>query len=222
MVLNRKLMLGLSILVFGILGTDLVNAAPLSQTYTGSLTSESGAAGSVVLESFTVSSPSDITIYTTSYGGGKNLDGTTASAGGFQPNLTLYNNTGFVAANQSPSFSPVGKTDTSTGLNLDGYLQDNNAAAGTYYVTLTDWNNMMSITSTGLNLSQAAYQQFTGAGGTSFQDVGGNTRNGNYDLNISVMPLNGSSVPEPATFLLVIPVLAALALSRRKRQAQVI
>jgi hypothetical protein len=116
----------------------------------------------------------------------------------------------------------VGQTDPVTGMNLDGYLQDPGAAAGTYYVTLTDWDNMMSITSTGLNLSQAAYLQFSGPGGTSFQDVGGNNRTGNYDLNISAMPLNSSSTPEPATFLLVIPVLAAFALISRKRQSQVV
>ena len=100
-------------------------------------------------------------------------------------------------------------------------MQDPSAPAGTYYVTLTDWQNQMSITSTGLNLSTATFEQFNGPGGTSFQDVDGNTRTGNYALNISSMPVGTSTVPEPASFLLLIPGLAAIALLTRKRRALV-
>jgi hypothetical protein len=147
-----------------------------------------------------------------------NLDGSTIGPGGFQPNITLYDSTGFVVANQSPSFSPIANTDPSTGLNADGYLQDTDAPAGTYYVTLTDWQNQMSVTSTGLNLSEAAYLQFSGPGGTSFQDVQGNTRTGNYALDISAMPLGTSSVPEPGTLVLMISGLAGALLLFRKRR----
>lgn len=218
MVFKRKLAWSLGVLALSALTAAQVNASSISQTYTGTLTAESGS-GSVVLESFSLTSPSNVTIYTTSYGGGMNLNGTTTGPGGFQPNITLYNSTGFVVANQSPSFSPIGNADPSTGANLDGYLQDTDAAAGTYYVTLTDWQNQMSITSTGLNASEAAYLQFSGPGGTSFQDVQGNTRTGNYALNISAMPLSSSSstVPEPATGLLLIPGLAAAVFVGRKR-----
>jgi len=218
MCLKRKLTWSLGVFALSVLTGANLDASSISDTYTGTLTSESGSAGSVVLESFSLTSASEVTIYTTSYGGGMNLNGTTASAGGFQPNITLYNSTGFVVANQSPSFSPIGNSDPSTGLELDGYLQDSNAAAGTYYVTLTDWQNQMSITSTGLNLSTAAFEQFSGPSGTSFQDVDGNTRTGNYALNISSMPLGTSTVPEPASFLLLIPGLAAVALLNRKRR----
>jgi hypothetical protein len=137
--------------------------------------------------------------------------------GGFEPNITLYNSTGFVVANQSPSFSPIANTDQSTGLKLDGYLQDTDAPAGTYYVTLTDWQNQMSVTSTGLNLSEAAYLQFSGPGGTSFQDIQGNTRTGEYALDISATARGNSTVPEPATLSLIIPALAGAVLMARRR-----
>lgn len=216
--LKRKLTWSLGLFAFSILSCASANASSISQTYTGTLTSESGDAGSVVLESFSLTSPSEVTIYTTSYGGGTNLDGTSTGPGGFQPNITLYDSTGFVVANQSPSFSPIANPDPSNGWKGDGYLQDSDAPAGMYYVTLTDWQNQMSVTSTGLNLSTADYLQFSGPGGTSFQDVQGNTRTGSYALNISAMPLSTSTVPEPATFLLVVPALAAAALLNRKRR----
>lgn len=217
--LKYKLPSSLGLFAVGVFTCAIANASSISQTYSGTLTGESGSAGSVVLESFTLTSASDVTIYTTSYGGGMNLDGTTSGAGGFQPNITLYNSTGFVVANQSPSFSPIANPDPSNGWKGDGYLTDADATAGTYYVTLTDWQNQMSINASGLNLSTAAYTQFSGPGGTSFQDAQGNTRTGAYALNIMATPLSsGSTVPEPASFLLVLPVLAAVALLNRKRR----
>ena len=147
MVNRHKLAWSLGLFALGICTTAHARAASISQTYTGALTSESGSPGSVVLETFSLTAPSQVTVYTTSYGGGMNLNGTTTPAGGFQPNITLYNSTGFVIANQSPSFSPIANPDPTNGWKGDGYLRDNNVAAGTYYVTLTDWQNQMSITS---------------------------------------------------------------------------
>jgi hypothetical protein len=217
MYLQRKLTLSLGVFALSALTAALANASSISQTYTGTLTGETGA-GSVVLESFSLTSASEVTIYTTSYGGGANLDGTTTGPGGFQPNITLYDATGFVVANQSPSFSPIANPDPSNGWKGDGYLQDTDATAGTYYVTLTDWQNQMSVTSTGLDISTAAYLQFSGPGGASFQDVQGNTRTGNYALDILAMPLtSGSTVPEPSTFLLIVPALAAAAFLRARK-----
>ena len=209
-------------LVVGMLVPGLANASSISQTYSGTLDSESGTPGSVVLESFSLTSASEVTIWTTSYGGGTNLDGTTTGSGGFQPNITLYDNTGFVVMNQSASFSPIANPDPSNGWKGDGYLQDTDAPAGTYYVTLTDWQNQMSATANGLNLSTAAYNQFSGPGGTTFEDVQGNTRTGNYALDIEATPLSSTSpsstTPEPATLWLMFPALAAVAFYTRKRR----
>src|ERR1700728_2308181 len=102
MCLKRKLTWSLGVFALTVLTGANLNASSISETYTGTLTSESGSTGSVVLESFSLTSASEVTIYTTSYGGGTNLSGTSTSAGGFQPSITLYNGTGFVVANQSP------------------------------------------------------------------------------------------------------------------------
>jgi len=201
-------------------GSTCSSTVTLPATCTGTLTSESGTAGSVVLEQFSLTAASAVTIFTTSYGGGRNLDGSIAASGGFEPNITLFNSAGFDIANQSASFSPIANPDPSNGWKGDGYLNDANVPPGTYYVTLTDWQNQMSITSTGLNLSTAAYTQFSGPGGPSFSDVQGNTRNGNYALNIQATPLAPSAAPEPASALLVLPVLACALIFLRKRNSQ--
>lgn len=209
--LKGKLSLPLAALLFGTVGTAALQAASINQTYTGTLDSESGTSGSVVLETLSLTSISNVTIYTTSYGGGTNLNGTVTTAGGFQPNITLYDNTGFTIANQSASFSPINN-------NWDGYLTDANLAAGTYYVTLTDWQNQESITATNLNLTNP-YMSFSGPGGTNFTDVQGNNRTGNYALDISTSAVGGgSAVPEPATLSLILPGLAGAFLLWRKRR----
>ena len=210
-----KFIFGLGMLAPFLISGTQSHASSISDTYTGTLTSESGAPGSVVLEGFTLTSASDVTIFTTSYGGGMNLDGTVTGPGGFQPNVTLYNSAGFVLENQSPSFSPIGNTDPSTGLNLDSYLEEADLSAGLYYVSLTDWQNQMSIFSSGLDLSTADYLQFSGPGGTSFQDVDGNTRTGNYALDISATPVGGTAAtPEPSTLFLLIPGIVGVGLMR--------
>lgn len=208
--LKGKLRLPLAALLFGAVGTAALQAASINQTYTGTLDSESGTPGSVVLKTLSLTSISNVTIYTTSYGGGTNLNGTVTTPGGFQPNITLYNNTGFTIANQSASFSPINNS-------WDGYLTDSNLAAGTYYVTLTDWQNQESITATTLNLT-TPYLSFSGPGGTNFTDVQGNNRTGNYALDISATPVGGSAVPEPATLSLILPGLTGAFLLWRKRR----
>lgn len=227
MKLDSKLSLLAAILPLALLSASHVAASTCSGTVTlpatctGTLDSESGTSGSVVLEKFSLNSASMVTIFTTSYGGGTNLDGSTSGPGGFQPNITLFDSTGFDVANQSPSFSPIANPDPSNGWKGDGYLKDTNVPAGTYFVTLTDWQNQMSITSTGLDANTAAYTQFSGPGGTNFSDVQGNTRNGTFALNLEATPLGPpSSVPEPATFGLMLPVLAGALLFWRKKRSE--
>jgi hypothetical protein len=112
-------------------------------------------------------------------------------------------------------------------LSLDGYISDSNVPAGTYYATLTDVNNMVSASFSGFNgaAQNTLYTFFSGPGGTSFTDVQGNARNGNWALNIEATPLSSgggpSLAPEPASALLVVPVLGiGLLAMRRSRAAQ--
>ncbi|MDQ2843867.1 MAG: PEP-CTERM sorting domain-containing protein [Acidobacteriota bacterium] len=178
-------------LILGFLTAGATQAAQISQTFLGTLSSTS----QILQEDFSIDAISNITIFTTSYGGGPNQDGTMASAGGFQPNITLYTSSGNFVTNQAVS-SPIAKADALTGLALDGYLTDNGLAPGSYIATLTNWLEQQPPTAT--NLSDG----FINYGGSTFADVNGNLRSASYALNLSTS--STSPVPEPAsTWLLV-------------------
>lgn len=185
-----------------------------STTATGTLANQ----GTALEEMFTLSSASKLTIYTTSYGGGPNVNGTTAVAGGFMPSLVLYSGSGSYAAGEVFP-SPIGKVDTTTGLNGDAYLTVANLAAGNYILALSDFLVQQSATAT--NLSDG-FINF--GGGTTFSDVQGNPRNGNYTLNFTATSLAPppTATPEPSTFFLVIPAaLAGVVALRRRRSISV-
>jgi hypothetical protein len=170
-----------------------------------------------------LTAPSDVTLFTTSYGGGSNLDGTTTGAGGFQPSLTLFDTSGLAVAFPTGMASPMGMTDATTGLNLDAYINDPSLASGTYYAILTDANNQISASFAGFGstLPSDFYTLFTGPGGANFSDVQGNARDGAYALNIEASPLSVSATPEPATLWLVVPVVFGVIALRRRNSSVV-
>jgi hypothetical protein len=149
-------------------------------------------------------------IFTDSYGGGNNVDGTTAAAGGFMPSLVLYNGAGnFLAGETFPS--PIGMKDPTTGLVGDAYIATATLAPGTYIVALSDF--LVQQPPTAKNLADG----FVNYGsGSNFVDVQGNARNGGYSLNIS--GATGPAVPEPATFWLLLPTLGAAGFWVRKQK----
>lgn len=189
--------------VTGNINTQL--AGPVTQT--GSFSSQS----EVFEDSFSVSSYTDFKSFTTSYGGGNNVDGSSTVAGGFQPNLTLYTGAGNYVAGQKV-VSPFASSDPTSGLALDSYLNKSDLAPGSYILVLTDWLNQQAPTAT--NLSDG----FVDAGnGSAFIDEMNNTRSSNFALNLSA-----SAVPEPATLWLVAPaVLLAFGSFRKRRNGQV-
>ena len=176
-----------------------------SVTNTGTLTSEADA----VLENFSLSSSTPLTVFTTSYGGGSNVDGSTSSAGGFQPNLMLFSSTGSVVA-QTTGSDPMGVIDPKTGLLADSYFSDPSVAAGNYILSITNWGT------TGDPVS--GFTDTYGSGG--FNDVGGNARANNFAVNLSTSATPPSATPEPASFWLTLPVLGIAALVIRKRQSK--
>ena len=214
---KHKLSLSLLTLLFGVATTQQLKAVTVTDVNFGAISGSFTNAGMLsdqghVLEAtFSITSASNLTIYTNSYGGGTNVNGTTATAGGFMPSLVLYSRTGnYVAGQTFPS--PIGRTDPATGLNGDSYLSRTNLAAGTYILTLSDFLVQQSATAT--NLSDG----FINFGsGTTFSDVQGNPRTGNYSLNLSTTSTT-PSVPEPATFGLMIPALVGVAALVRKRK----
>ncbi len=204
---HSKLACSLGALALGVLGSNQLKA---DAVYTGTLTDPS----MVVQENLSLMSAGDVSIYTTSYGGGKNLDGTTTPAGGFQPNITLYNSDGTYVASQGVNPGPMANADPKTDWTADGYLMQSDLAAGNYIVTLTNWDTQQPYTAT--NLSDGFV-----AGSTNFNDPLTNVRTGAYALDIAAASGPVSATPEPATFWLVLPGLAGAAFLMRKRTGSV-
>lgn len=126
------------------------------------------------------------------------------------PSLVLYSSTGkYLAGETFPS--PIGKKDPVTGLDGDAYLSSINLAAGTYILALSDFLVQQPVTATNLSDGFINY-----GSGTTFTDVQGNLRTGNYSLNLTTS--STPSVPEPATFGLMIPALVGVAVLVRKRK----
>jgi len=215
---KHKLGLSLLTLLFGLAGSQQLKAVTVSTvnfgTISGPFTSSGalGNQGQVLEASFSLTSATNLTIYTTSYGGGANANGTTATAGGFMPSLVLYNSAGNYVASQLPS-SPMGKMDPATDLNEDSYLTMMNLAAGNYIMALSDVFVQQPATATNLSDGFINY-----GGGTTFSDVQGNLRNGNYSLNITGP--SAAAAPEPATFWLIVPALGAVVSVIRKRNTK--
>ena len=180
-------------------------AAIINQTYSGSypgtvsgtLTNE----GSALELALTLPSAGTLTAYTTSY-----------ATNGFEPNLTLYNSAGMFVASQGATPPPGAAADPTTRATLDGYLSASGLLAGHYTLTLTDWELGQSITAT--NLSDGFTQNI--GNGTTFIDVNGNTRTGNYVLDLAFTAA-ATATPEPSTWLLMAPLLVSGLLLRRKR-----
>ena len=140
---KRKLGLSLMAMLLGTFAAQQLGAVTISTanwgtisgpfTSTGTLPDQ----GTALQASFTLSSAAQLQIYTTSYGGGMNANGTTQTAGGFMPNLVLYNSMGNYVA--GPTFpSPLGNMDPVTGLNGDSYIGTNMLSAGNYILSLSD------------------------------------------------------------------------------------
>jgi hypothetical protein len=209
--------LGFTALLLGSFSTGTLKAVTISTTDLGTLpgpvtTSGTLANQGVALENtFSLSTATQLTIFTTSYGGGANANGTTATPGGFMPSLVLYNGTGnYVAGETFPS--PIGSMDPTTRLVGDAYIRTSTFSAGTYVVALSDFQVQQSPTATNLSDGFIDY-----GSGTTFTDVQGNLRNGNYTLNITG-PGNAAAAPEPGTLALIGPAFGGLALWMYRRR----
>jgi MYXO-CTERM domain-containing protein len=221
--LGRKLMkrsfaMVAAVLLSEIVGAISAGATPITTVNLGALTSPITISGTlatqdqVIEDMFTLGLQSSLTIFTTSYGGGTNVSGTTTGPGGFEPMISLYNGAGNFIIGEEVT-SPIAHADPSTKLALDAYLFDPSLAPGTYIAVLTDWLNQQPPTAT--NLSDGFVD--LGAGGSTFVDEQLNARNANYTLNFSAAPV--SSVPEPASAWLVLVALLGVAVIQRRRGA---
>jgi len=209
--------LGFTALLLGSFSTGTLKAVTISTANLGSLSAPLTTSGTfanqgVALEvTFSLSSATQLTIFTTSYGGGMNANGTTAAPGGFMPSLVLYSGAGnYVAGEIFPS--PIGSRDPTTGLVGDAYIGTSTLNAGTYILALSD--NLVQQSPTATNLSDGFIDY---GSGTTFADVQGNLRSGSYTLNING-PSNAAAAPEPATLALIGPAFGGLALWLYRRR----
>ncbi len=209
--------LSLTALLLGCFATGSLKAVTISTTNLGSLAAPLTTTGAlanqgVALEAtFSLNSATQLTIFTSSYGGGANADGTNALAGGFMPSLVLYNGSGdYTAGEIFPS--PIGSTDPTTGLVGDSYIRTSTLSPGTYIVALSDYLVQQSPSATNLSDGFIDY-----GSGTTFSDVQGNVRTGNYTLNITG-PANVAAAPEPGTLALMGPAFGGLALWMYRRR----
>lgn len=157
--------------------------------------------------------------YTTSYGGGMNADGTISSAGGFVPLLTLFSaTTGDVLGYGGGSGMCEGASmvDGGTGLCEDASFT-RVLGAGSYSLFLSEFPNA-AIGSLSDGFLFAGQPNITGdlcgvAGGSFLQTDQAPCvqRTGDYAVNISSSP-----IPEPPTWLLVLPAAGLGLLVRRQ------
>ncbi|MEO8735278.1 MAG: DVUA0089 family protein [Edaphobacter sp.] len=194
-------------------------AKAASFTQSGSFSADN----SIYTHTFDTTTAQDYTFYTTSYGGGTNADGTHTNAGGFVPVLTLFSSTtgnvlGFGGGDATCNGSA--NADPGTGLCEDAYFSEV-LGPGSYTLDLTEFPN---VANGGLNdgflfsNDPTATGDLCGvSGGTFLQtDVAPCVqRASNFSVNVS----STSPVPEPSTWVLVLPAAAAIALFGHRQLA---
>lgn len=211
---HRQVTSVIGALLFSVLTVSFASASTVS--YTGSFTSDD----QVQLFTFSLASPSDITLETLSYGGGMNGNGQKIPEGGFEPVLSLFSGTGlFLNASGANGSCPPQTVDSATGLCGDAFLMQSGLAAGKYTVALTEFFNVANGPTLAAGFLEGGAGNFTGVScgisGGSFLDETCAQRTSNYALDITTSP-STSATPEPASFWLILPG-AALFLFARLR-----
>jgi hypothetical protein len=178
---------------------------------------------------FDLTSPSAVTLKTFSFSGGTGADGSVIPAGGFRPVLSLFSSTGMLLDSVSSEACGPQMPDSVTGLCGDPFLLQS-LSAGSYKVALTEFFNVPI----GPNLSdgflQAGTGNFTGPtcsvpGGafldTASIDCGQRTNVYALDiLGVDNAVAAASAVPEPATFLLLVPAFLLMAVVARQHSVR--
>lgn len=157
---------------------------------------------------FTVTTPSTVTLRSYGYAGGTNAAGTLIPRGGFDPVLALFDSTGaLIGQNDDGGFNV--NADAVTGNRYDSFFSQS-LAIGVYTTSIQAFSNFAF----GPNLSDG-YQ-----GGGSF-----NGRNINWAFDIlnvnNAVDQSVGAVPEPAAWLLMIMGFGIAGASLRKKRDKV-
>jgi hypothetical protein len=160
-------------------------------------------------------------VETFGYAGGTNGQGTVIAAGGFDPDLSLFDSSGNLL-DQNDDGTGFVAVDSTTGNAFDSYLTDS-LGVGSYTVALTESPNFANGPTLGDSFLFAGQGDFTcsyflGSSG-AFCDASFSQRNGNYALDITTPGVSPpSATPEPASLVLTVSGVSLLFLLLSYRQ----
>ena len=167
-------------------------------SFTGSFTADD----SIQLFSFTLASTSTITLQSYSYAGGVDQSGAVVPQGGFDPILALFDSAGVLINQNDDGYANV-SADSVTGQHWDSYVHTT-LAAGTYTVSLTQYDNFPNGPNLDAGFSRTGQPQFTSMFGCSnggFCDRTGDNRTANWEFDV-VDTASATPIPEPGTWAL--------------------
>lgn len=193
---SLKLGAVLGLTALGLAGLPPAQAQVTPTVHTGTFTQDDN----VRLFQFNVTSPGTFSLFTTSYGGGTNVDGTTTAPGGFDPIISLFDGAGnLIDANDD---GPQANTDPVTFSAFDSGLEET-LAPGAYTAAVTESDNFANGPTLADGFTRDGQGNFTGtdfgAPGQSFIDASGFQRTANFTLDIANGPLPPPAVPESST-----------------------
>lgn len=147
------------------------------------------------------------------------VDTTSFAQGGFAPVLSLFGPGGLLqlAAGSSHACGAGDSADPATGFCWDAHL-DTRLVAGSYTLVLTQDGNLPLGSALADGFAQDGQPDYTGAwflgqAGLGFINADGSARTGDWAFT-----LEGTAVPEPATWGLTALALLALGATRRPRR----
>ncbi len=177
----------------------------------------------VAFFSVTSTSTQNYSFFTTSYGGGINVDGTRTPAGGFVPVLTLFDSTGAPIGSDGGSGMCRGSAvaDTSTGICNDALLQET-IGPGSYTLALSEFPNV-AIGNLGTPFLFAGQTTGSLCGNPSGRFLETDLapcvqRNGNFAVDVTTGALP-APIPEPPTWMLVLPAAAGIVVLGKRQLA---
>ena len=185
-------------------------------SFAGSLAADD----SLQLFTLTLASNSTITLQTHSYAGGLNQLGGGVPRGGFDPILAVFDSGGVLINENDDGYSNV-PADSVTGQHWDSYIQTT-LAAGTYTISLTQYDNFPNGPKLGNGFVRMGQPQFTSAFGCSnggFCDRTGDNRTAHWEFDV-VGAASASAVPEPAIPALIVAGMAFIGALRSRRSGR--